>query len=132
MATDLKKTITQLMKVKAEENELKVQRIKLEEEIEDILWNKPGVLEGSVSSKNKEETLKITVTRKLDRKLDEKLYEQHKDDLPEGVDPVDMKPKLSIKRLKAIQEANPGAYDICTYFITTKPAKTAVKIEEVK
>lgn len=105
----------------------KEERILVEELIAQEL---PGPDEGAVSDKN--EDFKVTVTRKFTRSLDSKVYSQEKTNIPPDLDPVVMTPKLDLKRLRAIESANPTLFAICQKFITVKPAKVAVKVAEVE
>ena len=90
----------------------------------------PGPDEGAISDKN--DRFKITATRKLLRSLDLDTYDQEKTNIPPDLDPVILTPKLDLKRLRAIESANPNLHAICQKFITVKPAKVAVKVVEVE
>jgi hypothetical protein len=126
MNQELSALINALVTVKAKEEDARRHRISLEEEISKLL---PGKDEGTVSDKS--DCFKITVTRKFTRSLDSKVYSEEKTNIPPDLDPVVMTPKLDLKRLRAIESANPTLFAICQKFITVKPAKVAVKVTEV-
>ena len=69
---------------------------------------------------------KLTTTHKLTRKLDFDAYQAL--DLPENMQFVNMKPTIDLFKLRAIEMLDPALVAQC---VTVKPAKTAIKIEEV-
>ncbi|MBT3367772.1 MAG: hypothetical protein HN416_11505 [Nitrospina sp.] len=88
----------------------------------EILKLAPEKLEGS-------QTLpvpgfKLTTTHKLTRKLDYDAYQAL--DLPDNLNFVNLKPAIDLFKLRAIEAIDPALVASC---ITTKPAKTAVKVE---
>ena len=72
---------------------------------------------------------RITVTSKLNRALDYDAYQALEAQIPEGLRCVRMKPELDLAKLRAMDLARPG---FSAQFVTTKPAKPAVKIEELE
>ena len=127
--TPLSVLVNELMIAKSEEAKAKKERIMLEEGIAALL---PGEDEGSITEKDDFHKFKVTVTRKFNRSLDSKVYSEEKTNIPPDLDPVIMTPKLDLKRLRAIESANPPLFAICQKFITVKPAKVAVKVVEVE
>ena len=113
--------------LKADEEINKEVRYGIEEEIAALL---PGPDEGTESTKDG--GLKISVTRKLTRTIDAEAYEAYKGRLPASINPVRYKPELDLKKLRAIESANPDVLAICQKFISVKPSKVSIKIEEVK
>ena len=69
---------------------------------------------------------KLTTTHKVTRKLDYAAYKAL--DLPESMEFVNLKPSIDLFKLRAIERLDPGLVAEC---VTMKPAKTAVKIEEM-
>ncbi len=69
---------------------------------------------------------KITIINKLNRELNFPTYEAL--NLPENLQFVSFEPKIDLKRLRAVEMVDPKLVASC---ITTKPAKTSVKVEEV-
>lgn len=122
-------TLSQLaqtwLEAKAAEENARQHRIALEEEIENLV---SGPEEGSATAT--EDHYKITVTRKYTRTIDLDAYEQVKSFVPSNI--IRYEPKLDMKIYRAIETANPAAFTACQKFVTVKPAKTAVKIEEVE
>ena len=72
---------------------------------------------------------RITVTSKLNRALDYEAYRALEAEIPEGLRCVRMKPEIDLAKLRAMDLARPG---FSARFVTTKPAKASVKIEEME
>jgi|GEM_PF-3458780 len=87
-----------------------------------ILDLAPEKLEGSQTLPTS--GYKITLTHKLTRKLDYDAYRAL--DLPDNLQFVNLKPAIDLFRLRAIERLDPSLVAQC---VTTKPAKTAVKVE---
>lgn len=102
---------------------------RLQVEIEIIELAKFNKLEGSETIKTNGHEFKISLTAKLDRKLDESAYLNIEEHLPPDMRPVRTKLELDVKGLKWLEEHEPDYYAIVAPCVTTKPAKTAVKIE---
>lgn len=100
-------------------------RLRAEESLIELLsFSK---LEGSATEKTPAH--KITLTAKLDRKLDMDAYLAIEHQLPQDMRPVKTKVELDMKGVKWLEEKAPQYYAIVAPCITTKPAKTAVKVE---
>lgn len=115
------------LEAKAAEDNARNWRISLEQEMESLI---PGPEEGSATKT--EDHYKITLTRKYTRTIDHDICDEA---IMRGLVPSDIiryKPELNMKVLRAIETANPAAFKACEKFITIKPAKTAVKVEEVE
>lgn len=112
------------LNAKEDEQTAKDRRLTVEEQIAAMVT---GELEGTANAQDGE--YKVKVTRKLTRTLDMDAYLAIKSQIPIAVDPVIYKPDLDLKKLRAIEIANPDLYKVCTAFITVKPAKASVKVE---
>ena len=126
-----KKSLYQLseqwLSLKESERIAQEARYLIEEEIAELL---PGPDEGTESTEDS--GLKISVTRKLTRSIDMDSYEEVKDLIPKGLSPVKFKADLDLKKYRAIEEANPDLFKVCQKFVSVKPAKVSIKVEEVK
>lgn len=113
-----------LVKAKQEEDVAKRKRVTLENEI-DKYYARPGDIEGTKTIGVN--GFKITIIRKLTRSLDHEAY------LAMGVNPmntfVNYKPTIDLKMLKVFEITSPVMIASC---VTSKPAKTAVKVEVVE
>jgi hypothetical protein len=112
-----------LMQLKEQELFIKEERTKLENDIATAIATKD---EGTDTVKAGQ--YKITVTSKLTRTLDYPAYMAIENDIPEGIRCVNLKPELDMKKLRAMEMVRPG---FSAQFVTSKPAKAAVKIEEI-
>lgn len=111
--------------IKAEENRAVAARREVEELIVALM---PKRDEGSVSEEALD--IKVTATFKLNRTVDAAALQAQWNDLPEIVhDAFTWKPELVMKQVRALEAANPVAYSVLAGFITTSPAKPALKIE---
>tara|TARA_R110000824_G_scaffold125984_3_gene285313 strand:+ start:534 stop:1004 length:471 start_codon:yes stop_codon:yes gene_type:complete len=72
---------------------------------------------------------KITTVGKLTRKLDAEAWANIEGDVPEDLRPVKVELKLDLKKLRAIESANPELHKFVSKAISTKPAKVGVKVE---
>ena len=95
--------------------------LKIENEIISMI---PPKLEGSQSIPVP--GYRLTTTHKVSRKLDFDAYQALA--LPESLAFVTMKPTIDLFKLRAIELLDPALIAKC---VTVKPAKTAIKIEEV-
>lgn len=110
------------MQAKQEEDDAKARRYEIEAEIAAAL---PGKDEGATSSEN--EKVRVCVTRKLTRKVDgEALKEAWNSLQPTVQKAFSWKPDLSISVLRKLDEQETAQV---ARFITTAPAKPAVKCE---
>ena len=80
----------------------------------------PSKLEGTETHAT--DGFKISVTSKLTRKLDFDSY------VGLGLDFVDMVPKINLANLRVYEKTNPELVAVC---VTSKPAKTSIKVTEV-
>jgi len=120
MQHNLETLVCELEYQRAEEQRAKAERIELETKIADIVAVKEeGVDRVDAGS------FTISVTSKLTRNLNYVAYQDVEASLPEGLCCVDLKPSINMKKLRALEMVDPG---ISAMFITTKPAKPAVKI----
>ena len=75
---------------------------------------------------------KCTCTGKLTRKLDLAAWENVCEDVPEDLRPIKTKIEVDLKKLRAIENANPELYKFLveeSRVITSTPAKTSIKVE---
>ena len=108
-----------LMAAKGYMNEAKKEVLRIENLILDFA---PEKLEGSQTLPTP--GYKLTLTHKVSRKLDYDVYQAL--DLPENMQFVTLKPAIDLFKLRAIERLDPSLVAQC---VTTKPAKTAVKVE---
>ena len=120
----MKQLLANLINAKAMETCWKNYRIQIEEA---IIAKTDDRFEVEGSTTIKTETHKIIVNKKLTYKLDQEKYEaMHL--LPESKF-VNYKPSIDLKKMRTVLASNPGVVEEC---VTSKPAKTNVKIEEVE
>ena len=72
---------------------------------------------------------KVSTVGKLTRSLDPEAFLAIRDQIPDTISPVEFAPKLNLKKLHALEQANPDVYRLMASCITTKAAKAAVKVE---
>ncbi len=124
-------TINQLaaqwLAAKDAEKKSNINRLKIEQEIIEALhFDK---LEGSKTEQL--DNFKVTFTAKLNRKLDSTTWELIKDSIPEHMRPVKqiVTYKVDDKGCRYLEKNEPLLFAKIATAITTKPAKTAVKVE---
>ena len=100
--------------------EVSAKNIRIKAEMALIQAIGPKKLEGTETKAT--DGFKISVTSKLTRKLDYEAYQGL------GLDFVDMVPKINLTNLRVYEKTNPALVAEC---ITSKPAKTSVKVMEV-
>lgn len=124
-------TLSQLaqawLEAKAAENNAREHRIAIEEHLAARI---DGPDEGTAHGI--EDGFDVSVTRSYTRSIDIEEYEAVKHKLPESLNPILFKPTIDMKRLRAVEIANPAIFSICQKFITIKPAKVSVKVTEVR
>jgi len=81
------------------------------------------------SSVTKTAFFKCNATGKLTRKLDVGVWDAVKQDIPEPLWPVRTKTELDLKKLKALEQANPEMFKTVARAISSKTAKTSIKVE---
>ena len=111
----------EIMTLKEQETRLKEIRQEREEALAACIVTK---FEGT--DKAEVDGLRVTVISKFTRTLDYPAYQALEAQIPVGLRCVEMKPQLDLKRLRAMDMARPG---FSAQFITTKPARPAIKIE---
>jgi hypothetical protein len=104
---------------KAKENRLQVEGI--------ILQITDTKEEGTCTTKTR--YFKCSTVGKLTRSLDPEVWANIKDDIPEDLQPVKVKESIDLPKLRAIESANPDLFKFISKAISTKPAKTQVKVE---
>ena len=120
---ELERLCYDLMLLKKEEKAVADVRIAVENQIAQMVATKE---EGTDKAEAGE--FKITVTSKLTRTLDYPAYLAIENDIPSAFRCVDMKPAINLRVLKMLETANP---DLPAHFVTSKPAKAAVKVEAI-
>ena len=113
------------LNLKQAESEANESRVEIERQI--IQLTGFVKLEGSQSVKNND--FKISLTAKLDRKLDVAAYLLIESQLPEDMRPVKVKTELDLTGIKWMEKNEPELAKLVTNCVTTKPAKTSVKVE---
>ncbi len=88
-------------------------------------------LEGSETTST--EFFRITTTGKLTRALDEEALCLVRSRIPEGIFDrvIRYKPELILRDLRYVEANEPDVYRLFADAITTKPAKTTLKIERI-
>ena len=115
----------ELKKAKALEASAREKRVQIEEQILAAVGVKE---EGSQTSTGN--FFKVTTTGKLTRKLDEKVWRSISGQF-NGEAPIRTKLDVDTRKLKKLAVDNPELFQVALTAITTKPAKSAVKIDEV-
>ena len=121
--TELDDLCENLMILKKEEKAIADVRIATENEIANLVATKDEGTDKAATDK-----FKVTVTSKLTRTLDYPAYLAVETSIPLHLRPVVMKPDIALKVLRQLEATNP---DIPAGFITTKPAKSQVKVEVI-
>ena len=111
------------LEAKAEEDEAKARRIKIEESIIAQLGKRD---EGAKT--HGLGTYKVTITGVVNRTLDKEVWESIKDQIPEELRPVTYEPKLDAAGVKWLQVNNPDTYRLVAKALTIKPGKTNIKV----
>lgn len=98
---------------------------------EALLAEVPFELEGSKTTTSAH--YKITTTGKLTRAVDAEQLERVRAVVPPAIFArvIRMKPDLSLRDLRYIEANEPDLYRAFALAITTKPAKTAIKVERL-
>ena len=123
----LENLVKSLQLMSAQESHYRHLRTECEMRIADML---PGADEGTTTAEV--DGLKVRVVRKFNRTLDEKAYRENMYLIPSAINPIVMKPTIDLKVLRAIEIANPEAFKVCQKFISVKPAKASVSVEEMR
>jgi hypothetical protein len=118
---EAKELAQQWLDAKQREREANAERIKIEEQIVAALGKRD---EGAQS--HKIDGFKITVTGKVTRKMDWDKWEVVKDQIPEALRPIKLKPELDERGVKYLKENKPDIYGLLP--ITVAPAKTGVDV----
>ena len=118
----MKHLIQDFLTAKAVEEEARAQRVAAEEAIIAKMGNLK--LEGTTTKEV--ENYKVTVTTKLTRTLDYDKYVAL--GLPKALQFVDFKPTINLAAYKVASLADP-TIALC---VTSKPAKTSVKVEVIE
>lgn len=120
---ELKDLAEKWLAAKSAEESARDNRIAIETQIADLM---PGEDESTV--KADADGFKITAVRKFTRSLTEG-WESMMGLYP---CPIRMKPEVDLKALRAIEAVTPNVFKLCQKYITVKPAKIAIKVEEVE
>jgi len=110
--------------VKETEDRMRQERHAIEKQIIDAV-DLP--LEGTKSFQH--EDLKIKITTSLKRELDLAAYNRETHGMPQVYHTVEMVPKLVTKKVKALDQLEPG---FTARYITTSPRKPQIKIERIE
>ena len=112
--------------LKKAEDDAKIERIKIEEEMINFLETKT---EGSVTTTLEDKT-KITVKTGFSRKLDLKAWEKVKQKIVPEVRPIKTKIELDVPALKKLKEKQPLVYNTISEAITVTPSKPNFTIKK--
>ena len=112
--------------LKKAEDDAKIERIKIEEEMINFLETKT---EGSVTTTLEDKT-KITVKTGFSRKLDLKAWEKVKLKVIPDVRPIKTKIELDVPALKKLQEKQPLVYKTISEAITVTTSKPNFTIKK--
>ena len=112
--------------LKKAEDDAKIERIKIEEEMINFLETKA---EGSVTTSLEDKT-KITVKTGFSRKLDLKAWEKVKQKIVPEVRPIKTKIELDDPALKKLKEKQPLVYNTISEAITVTPSKPNFTIKK--
>jgi len=123
----LESLVKSLQLMRSQEEHYRSMRTECEMRIADML---PGADEGTTTAEV--DGLKVRVVRKFNRTLDEKAYRENMYLIPSAINPIVMKPTIDMKVLRAIETANPEAFKVCQKFISVKPAKASVSVEDMR
>ena len=124
-------TLTQLaaawQAAKADEKAANARRLEIEEQIVEAL---PLAVEGTQTVDDGQ--YRVKVTHKLTRTVDTKALQLHWNSLSAfAQDVFTWKADLSLPALRRLQENHPDLYPSVAVYVTSKPAKAAVSVEEV-
>lgn len=122
--TELDLTAQAWREAKAAEDGARQRRVELETQILELAGVKE---EGSQHVDTA--YFRVTTVGKLTRSLDAAAWEAIRGDVPADLAPVDYKPSLDLKKLRAIETANPELYQKIAQCISTKPAKPSIKVD---
>ena len=111
---------------------LDIAKRELERAEQALLAVVPCELEGSTTTTSN--FYKITAVGKLTRTLDVDGLDDLRKLVPEKIFArvIRFKPELSLRDLRYLELNEPNDYSIFAEFITTKPAKTSVKVERIE
>ena len=112
--------------LKKAEDDAKIERIKIEEEMINFLETKT---EGSATT-TLEDNTKITVKTGFSRKLDLKAWENIKQKIVPEVRPIKTKIELDVPALKKLKEKEPLVYNAISEAITVTPSKPNFTIKK--
>lgn len=121
----LEKLCSELLEARKDEARATGARIAIEADIIRIVGNKP---EGSQTTEA--EGFKVTTTGKITRSMNWSQWDLVKDQIPELLRPVKMKPELDTVGVKYLQANEPAIYALLP--IEVKPAKTSVEVKAVE
>ena len=122
--TELDLACQALAEAKASEEAARMLRIAAEERVIELVGQKE---EGAQRLAGL--YYRATTTAKLTRSLDYEAFRNIHHMIPDALCPVEHKPALNLRKLRLMETENPELYKLMTQCISTKPAKTAVKID---
>jgi len=117
-----------IIELKQIEDDAKARRYTIEKALAAMVGE---ATEGTLHAE--EGRFKVTATYKLTRTVDGAKVQAAWNDLPAIVQEAFVwKPDLALKHYRALESANPEAFAVLAKYVTAKPAKPAIKIEEVE
>ena len=127
VVTELDRLCHKLQTLKTAEADIKKQRVEVEAEIAALVTPPEEGTEKKIT-----QYYKVTTTGKLTRSLDQSQALELRHEWPQELDhlfPVRVKYDNDIKKLRVLEQSHPELYRKFCKCLSTKPAKTAVKIE---
>ncbi len=125
--SEFERTAREVMEFKRIEDDARASRVAAEARLVSMVEARD---EGTIHEEDG--GVKVTVTFKVTRTVDADRVVADWNSLPPVIhDAFVWKPDLVLKQMRALEAANPDAYAILAQYLTAKPAKPSVKIEEV-
>lgn len=125
--SEFERTAREVLEFKRIEDDARASRVAAEARLVSMVEARD---EGTVHEEDGH--VKVTVAFKITRSVDAEKVIADWNSLPPLVhDAFVWKPDLVLKQMRALETANPEAYAVLAKYITAKPAKPSVKIEEV-
>lgn len=125
--SEFERTAREVLEFKRIEDDARASRVAAEARLVAMVEAKD---EGTVHEEDGH--VKVTVAFKVTRSVDAEKVVEEWNAMPALIkDAFVWKPDLVIKHMRALESANPEAYAVLAKYITAKPAKPSVKIEEV-
>lgn len=124
--SEFEQTAREILEFKKIEDDARASRVAAEARLVSMVEAKS---EGTLHEEDGR--IKATITFKITRTVNSEKLAEDWNSLPPIVhDAFVWKPDLVLKHMRALEAANPDAYAVLAKYVTAKPAKPSVKIEE--